>query len=1123
MMDKEKTKEQLIAELEVMHKRVAELENTLEVKHKRETKEQDKLLDELGERVKELQCMYDITESIRSRNKLEEIFKDVLEFIPSGWHYPEITRGKIIFGGEEYVSEPFAETKWKQSSELIIDNHSIGSVEVYYLKETPKLDEGPFLKEERNLIDSIAKNLSESIELKQMEATLKESELRYRTVADFTFNWEYWEAPDKSLVYVSPACEKLSGYSVEEFINNNNLLDAIILDDDKNIWMKHHQESIHENKGEREVEFRIKRKDGKIVWIGHSCRLVVDDKGTFLGYRATNHDIGHQKNFEEELKSKTRQNEEKIERLNKLNKRIEEEQTATLNLMEDLSSEVTERKKSENEQRKSEVKLRASEEKHRALYENAPLSYQSLDEEGRFLDVNPAWLRTLGYNREEVIGNYFGDFLHTDWKPHFDENFPAFKKRGYVSDVHFKIKHKDGNYIDITFEGCIGYYPDGRVKQTYCVFQDVTQSIIAEEALRKSEERFSRLSEVTYEGILIHEKGIVLDFNLAFSQMFGYEENELLGENVIKLLALEKYWPVIEDRMQRDVVLPYEIICIRKDGTTLPIEIESRNMIDKNGKLIRATAVRDITLRKQNELEIQKLLNAVEQSHSSIVITDTDGTIEYVNKKFTEVSGYSKEEAIGKNPRLLKTDHFDSSIYENLWATISNGEVWTGEFLNKKKNGELFWESAVVSPVKDKNGKIINYVAIKEDITEYKKTEDEKLHLEKIVKSSVNEIYIFDKKTLKFSFLNDSALKNIGYTLEEMKLMTPVDIKPEITLKRFNGVISPLLKGQTKSVQFETIHQRKDKSLYPVDISIQLVEHGDDENFTAIIIDISKRKIAEEEILKYQTDLEEKIEERTEEISVINEMLKAEILKKDKAEKRVSEALVKEKELNQLKDQFMSTVSHDLRTPLTAIQSSVELLDRFYDKWDKEKVIYKYGQIKSSVSRITDMLSHVLELSRLERGKINIKFERVNLKNELQTIVDEIDLLKSEKHQLIYNYKLENENHKVDINLLREILTNLLTNGVKYSPKGGRVELLVEREDEWLILQVSDEGMGISENEIDKIFKDFYRTDGSQNISGSGLGLSIVKHYVEMYRGEIEVESELGKGSVFKIKIPLSD
>lgn len=139
--------------------------------------------------------------------------------------------------------------------------------------------------------------------------------------------------------------------------------------------------------------------------------------------------------------------------------------------------------------------LQEGEEKYRALFENAPLSYQSLNEDGYFIDVNPAWLRTLGYERDDVIGNWFGDFLHPDFIQHFETNFPAFKKRGYVNGVQYKIRRKDGTYRSIEFNGCIGYLPDGFFRQTYCVFQDITERLEAEVALRKSEEEFHSLAE----------------------------------------------------------------------------------------------------------------------------------------------------------------------------------------------------------------------------------------------------------------------------------------------------------------------------------------------------------------------------------------------------------------------------------------------------------------------------------------------------------------------------------------------------------------------------------------------------------------------------------------------------
>jgi len=151
-----------------------------------------------------------------------------------------------------------------------------------------------------------------------------------------------------------------------------------------------------------------------------------------------------------------------------------------------LKAKIGELEKSEIDRTQAEEALRESEEKYRAKYDNIPLSYQSLDEDGCFIDVNPAWLRTLGYKKEEVIGKWFGDFLHPDWKPHFEKSFSEFKRRGYVHDVQFKIRHKDGHYLDISFEGSIGYTLDGKFKQTYCVFQDITERKQMEEQLKKS-------------------------------------------------------------------------------------------------------------------------------------------------------------------------------------------------------------------------------------------------------------------------------------------------------------------------------------------------------------------------------------------------------------------------------------------------------------------------------------------------------------------------------------------------------------------------------------------------------------------------------------------------------------
>ena len=171
---------------------------------------------------------------------------------------------------------------------------------------------------------------------------------------------------------------------------------------------------------------------------------------------------------------------------------------------EELEQRVEELEKAEREYERIEISLKKSEEEYKAFYENVPLAYQSLDENGCILDVNPAWLRTLGYQKNEIVGKYFGELLHTDWQSYFELNFQKFKRQGYVHDVQFKIKHKEGHCLYISFEGYISYNPDGNFRQTYCVFKDITDRKRIEEegkALQKrlnSQWKIAQLTEADF-------------------------------------------------------------------------------------------------------------------------------------------------------------------------------------------------------------------------------------------------------------------------------------------------------------------------------------------------------------------------------------------------------------------------------------------------------------------------------------------------------------------------------------------------------------------------------------------------------------------------------------------------
>lgn len=258
----------------------------------------------------------------------------------------------------------------------------------------------------------------------------------------------------------------------------------------------------------------------------------------------------------------------------------------------------------------------------------------------------------------------------------------------------------------------------------------------AEEALRDSEQWFSTtLSSIGDAVIATDIKGNITFINPAAEQLTGCSRAQAVGDYIDGVFNIRKEGtgekadnPVLRALGENRIVkLANHTVLISKKGAVYSIDDSAAPIKDPtSGEIIGAVLVfRDITERNRRERELRELSLAVEQSPACVVITDTDGNIQYVNRKFTQLTGYSSEEAVGKNPRILKTDSQPPEFYKNLWDTVTSGKEWRGEFHNKKKSGELYWESASISPLKNSDGKITNYIGVKEDITERKKMEAE--------------------------------------------------------------------------------------------------------------------------------------------------------------------------------------------------------------------------------------------------------------------------------------------------------------------------------------------------------------------------------------------------------------
>ena len=292
----------------------------------------------------------------------------------------------------------------------------------------------------------------------------------------------------------------------------------------------------------------------------------------------------------------------------------------------------------------------------------------------------------------------------------------------------------------------IGYFvsPEGAVPWFGLVNRGLTLSAIwvvaiVGSVIQKNQAKFRMAIENAFDGIInINASGIIESFNLGAQKIFGYTQAEVLGKN-IAILMPPAYGQHHEDYIARylrtgeaRVIGKRNIFeALHKNGTKFPIEL-SVSASQYGGQLTFIGIVRDITERVRTEEQLLILSRAIEQSPVSIVITDTEGSIEYVNPKFTQTSGYTYEEAIGRNTSILKSLETRPDEYRALWKTIAAGGEWRGLFHNRKKTGESYWESAAVSPIKNREGKITHYLSVKEDITEQLETEKQLSHALKL-------------------------------------------------------------------------------------------------------------------------------------------------------------------------------------------------------------------------------------------------------------------------------------------------------------------------------------------------------------------------------------------------------
>jgi len=362
---------------------------------------------------------------------------------------------------------------------------------------------------------------------------------------------------------------------------------------------------------------------------------------------------------------------------------------------------------------------------------------------------------------------------------------------------------------------------------------------------------------------------------------------------------------------------------------------------------------------------------------------------------------------------------------------------------------------------------------------------------------------------------NPSAEKLFGYgkgelTGQKIEILIPRKLSEKHLESRTKFQQHPHPRSMGQGMELHGL--KKDGTEFPVEISLSPYSTPAGRFVIAFIIDISIRKQAEDKLKNYSVELERQVKNRT---LILEEAVDE--LQKTKEDLR--QALEKEKDLNELKSRFVSMASHEFRTPLTTMLSSLSLVTKYGEQKDTENQLKHVGKIKTSINNLTDILNDFLSVSKLEEGKIENLPEAINLKNFINEIISDMLGMAQNNQQITLSYS-GNEQVVLDKKLVKNILFNLISNALKFSPNGGTVEVSVKVQNSSLRISVKDNGIGIPKEDQEHLFERFFRGNNATHIQGTGLGLAIVARYAELMNANLDFESKENKGTTFTIIIP---
>lgn len=620
----------------------------------------------------------------------------------------------------------------------------------------------------------------------------------------------------------------------------------------------------------------------------------------------------------------------------------------------------------------------------------------------------------------------------------------------------------------------------------------------------------------------------------------SFDDDTMLLQNSIEISSVELRAAYEKQRIdaenQKQTLAKIKEAILRLDRRKSDLTREKDHQGDSNYLI--DVLIQHIKESKIIENKLRDLTKAVEQSPASVIITNLKGGIEYVNQRFTQVTGYTVDDVIGSTPRVLKSGEQPEEIYKELWATILSGKEWRGEFRNRKKDGTLFWESAIISPLYNEEGEVTHFLAVKEDITVQKTLEENlkkqtqfkdilmevasgfiNIPLDKLDDSINNALqklgmfvhadrsYIFHYNHGNFTATNTHEWCAEGISHEMANLQDiPLGSMTEWFDRHMKGepVYIPDSQAMPPGILKELVDQQGVRSIITVPMM-------NEEKCTGFVgFDYVTQHYffsdAEQELLKLFSQSLANLQAKR---SILQELIAA----KEKAV-----------ESDRLKTHFINNISHEIRTPLNGILGFGDLM--MEESLTREEKQYYHHILHQNSNRLQQTMTDILDIAELKAGTLRLNVLNADVDSILHQAVDEIKFSCSRKNILVTHEIPEpglGNMLMTDDLIFRKILMHLLTNAEKFT-NSGRISAGYSIEEDVAKFFVRDTGKGISKDKQDLIFEPFMQEDVSntRGYEGNGLGLTIARGMAELLGGRLWVESKQGEGSTFFYTIPLN-